>query len=111
MKNYKTCYEAQIASSIKKIIPPNPQPTPHRIKPYYVFGIKFFLRRYTEMYGHVLSKCFKYAVLGRQEMVQRKCSFLTPNRNMFAGKFVKSEKLLTLLGEHIILSHEFRFVN
>ena len=112
MKNYKTCYEDQIESSIKKIIQasPNPQPTPHRTKSY-VFGIKFFLRRYTEMYRHLFSKCFKNAVLGRQEIVQCKCSFLTPNRNMFAGKFVKSEKLLTVFGEHIILSNEFRFVN
>ena len=112
MKNYKTCYEDQIESSIKKIIQasPNPQPTPHRIKSY-VFGIKFFLRRYTEMYRHLLSKCFKNAVLGRQEMVQRKCSFLTPNRNMFARKFVKSERLFTVLREHVILSNEFRFVN
>ena len=113
MKNYRTCYEALTASSIKKIIqpPPNPQPTPHRIKSYYVFGIKSFLRRYTEMYRHLLSKCFKNAVLGRQEMVQRKCSFLTPNRNMFARKFVKSERLFTVLREHVILSNEFRFVN
>ena len=112
MKNYKTCYEDQIESSIKKIIQasPNPQPTPHRIKSY-VFGIKFFLRRYTEMYRHLLSKCFKNAVLGRQEMVQRKCSFLTPNRNMFARKFLKSERLFTVLQEHVILSNEFRFVN
>ena len=27
--------------------------------------------------------------------------FLAPNRNMFAGKFVKSERFLALLREHI----------
>ena len=97
MKNYKTCYEAQIASSIKKIIPPNPQPTPQRIKSYYVFGIKFFLRRYTDMYGHLLSKCFKNAILGRQEMVQRKCSFLTPNRNV-CWKICKIRKSFDSVG-------------
>ena len=28
--------------------------------------------------------------------------FLAPNRNMFAGKFVKSERILAVLWEHII---------
>ena len=77
MKNCKTFYEAQTASCLKEIIepPPNSQPTPHKIKSYYVFGTKIFLRRYTEIYKHLLSKCFKNAVPGRQEMVQRKCFF------------------------------------
>ena len=55
MKNSKTFYMAQTASCFKS---------------YYVFGTKIFLRRYTEMYRHLFSKCFKNAVLGRQEMVQ-----------------------------------------
>ena len=29
--------------------------------------------------------------------------FLTPNRNMFTGKFVKSEIFLAVLWEHIIV--------
>ena len=45
----------------------------------------------------MLSKCFKNAVLGCQEFF-----FLTPNRNMITGKFVKSERFLTVLREHII---------
>ena len=28
--------------------------------------------------------------------------FLTPNRKMFAGKIVKSERVLTVLWEHIV---------
>ena len=63
------------------------------------------LNRYLEIYIHLLSKCFKNAVLGRQEMAQCKYFFLTPNRNMFTGKFVvKSEKVLTMLREHILFS-------
>ena len=42
----------------------------HQIKPYYVSERKKFLRRYLEIYRHFASKCFKNAVLGRQEMVQ-----------------------------------------
>ena len=93
MKNYKTCYEDQIESSIKKIIQasPNPQPTPHRIKSY-VFGIKFFLRRYTEMYIHLLSKCFKNAVLGRQEMVQCKMFFSDSKQKYVCWKICKIRK-------------------
>ena len=30
--------------------------------------------------------------------------FLTPNRNMFAGKFVKLEKVLGVLREHFVVS-------
>ena len=30
--------------------------------------------------------------------------FLTPNRNTFAGIFVKSERFLTMLREHIIFN-------
>ena len=41
----------------------------------YVFGTKSFLRRYTEIYKHLLSKCCKNAALWRQEMVQPKCFF------------------------------------
>ena len=106
MKNCKLCYEAQTVSTLKKIIqsPPNPKLTPHQIKSYYAFEIKIFLRRYKEIYQHLLSKCFKNVVLLRQEMVQRKCFFLIPNRNMFAGKFVKSQRLLTVLWEHIIFN-------
>ena len=77
MKNCKTFYEARTASCLKKIIqfPQKPQTTPNQIKSYYIFGIKIFLQRYTEIYRHLLWKCFKNAVLGRQEMVQRKCLF------------------------------------
>ena len=49
MKNFKTFYEAQIASRLKEIIqpPPPPPPPPHQIKASYVSGTKISLQRYT----------------------------------------------------------------
>ena len=103
------------ASHLKEIIqiiqlPPNPNPpppiwpplpeplphptlTPHQIKSYYVSGINIFLRRYTQIYRHLLFKKW--------------CSenvFLAPSWNMFAGKFVKSERFLAVLREHIVFN-------
>ena len=66
MKNCKTFYEIQKAGCLKEII--QPPPTYHQIKSYYVFETKIFLGKYTEIYRHLLSKCFKKVVLGRQEM-------------------------------------------
>ena len=70
MKNCKTFYEAQTASCPKG----NHPASPNQIKSYYVSGTKILLQRYTEIYRHLLSMCFKNAVLGRQEMMQ--CKFL-----------------------------------
>ena len=59
MKNCKTFYEAQKTSRVNEIIqlPSNPPPSDKILLP-------LFLRRYTEINGHLLSKCFKNAVLG-----------------------------------------------
>ena len=54
----------------------SPNPAHHQIKSYYVFVTNIFLGRFTEIYRHLLSKCFKKVVLWRQEMVQCKCFFL-----------------------------------
>ena len=74
MKNCKTLYKAQTASRLKEVIQPPPT-HPHQINPHNVVGTKIFLQRYTEIYRHLLSKCFKNVALGRQEMVQWKCFF------------------------------------
>ena len=55
-----------------EIVQPPTKPNPTQIKSNYVFGIKIFLRRYVEVYGHLLSTCFENRVLECQEMVQRK---------------------------------------
>ena len=112
MKNSKTLYQFQTASCLKDIIQSPPHPSPHQIKSYYVFRTKLFLRSYTEIYRHLHLKCFKNAVLGRQEMMQCKCFFLKPNRNVFARKFVKWERFLAVLQENILfsMSSELRFM-
>ena len=73
LKNCKILYDTQIASHLKEII--QPPPTHHQIKSYYAFETKIFLTRYTELYRHLLSKCFKKVVLGHQEIGQCKCFF------------------------------------
>ena len=99
MKNCKTRYKAQTASRLKEVIEPPPTHS-HQINPHNVVGIKIFLRRYTEIYRHLLSKCFKNVALGRQEMVQCKCFFWHQTETC-VGKFEKSEMFLTVLSEHI----------
>ena len=103
MKNCKSSCEAQKVSCLKNYSA-SPQPIPQQIKSYYVSGTNIFIRGYIEIYGYLLSKCFKNAVLGHHERVQCKYFFLAPNRNMFAGKFVNSESLLTVFREHIIFN-------
>ena len=104
MKNCKTFYEGQTVSLVKEIIQPLHHPSLNQIKSYYGSGAKIFLRRYTEIYRHLLSKCFRNAVLERQEMMQCKFFFLTPNRKMLAGTFVKLERFLAVLQGHIIFN-------
>ena len=103
MKNCKSFCEAQKVSCLKNYSA-SPQPIPQQIQSYYVSGTNIFIRGYIEIYGYLLSKCFKNAVLGHHERVQCKYFFLAPNRNMFAGKFVNSESLLTVFREHIIFN-------
>ena len=96
--------EAQIASRLKKIIQPPPPPTPPDKILEILWRKKIFLRRCTEIYRYLPSKCFEIAVLGLQEMVQCKCFFLTPNKKIFAGKCLKWEKVLVVFRERIIFN-------
>ena len=59
-------------------------------------GTKIFLWKYTEKYRHLLSKCFKNGVLWCQEMVFVNRNMFAPNRNMFAGKFIKWKRLFSM---------------
>ena len=69
LKNCKIFCKAQAANHLKKFIQ-SPPSHRHQIKPYLLrLGNKNFLGRYVEIYRHLLSKCFKNAVAGRQEMV------------------------------------------
>ena len=75
MKNCTTFYQDQRASYLKEIIKPVPHAQPDKILQR-VSGPKTILQRYTEIYRHLLSKCFKnVVVLGRQEMMLCKCFF------------------------------------
>ena len=100
MKNCKTFYEAQTASHLKEIIqpPPNP-PTPG--KSYYFSRTKCsYIQRYTEIYRHLLSKCFKNAVPGRQEMVQYNVFFWQRTETFFLEKLQSQKGFLLFAGAY-----------
>ena len=103
MKNCKSFWKAQTAIRLKEVIQP---PTSHPLadKTLLHFWNKNFLK---EIYRNiqtfafnVLQECSFWAP--RNGAVQ--IFFLTPNRNMFTVYwFVKSERFLAVLWEHIIL--------
>ena len=105
MKNFKTFYDAQTASRLKKIIQTFPNHL-QQIKPYYNSGTKNFLWRYAKNIQtsafKVLQECGFWA--------SRNCAvqmfFPTPNRHMFARKFIKLERFLAVLQEHIAFNVE-----
>ena len=66
----------------------------------------FFLRRYIEIYRHLLSKCFKNAVLGRQEMGQCKCFFWHQTESCLVEHL---ERFLAVLWESILFSMSVKF--
>ena len=103
MKNLKTFYESQTASRFREffsLLSTHPSPFKNLLR----LWNKYFL---TQIYRNTQTFAFK---------VPKECSswtsrngavqtfYLTPDRNMFAGKFVKSEKLLTVLREHAIFN-------
>ena len=98
MKKFKTFYKVQVAANRSKEIIQFPPDKGWR---------KIFSLKYTEIYRHLLSKCFKDAAPQRLEMVQCKCFFLAPTRNMLAGKFVKRVRSLAVLREYIFYKVEW----
>ena len=100
-KNCKTFYESQTASRNKKIIqlpPPNPLSADK------IWLCLWNKNLFTEIYKSiqtfafkVLQECGSWASRNREVQM----SFLTPNRNLFAGIFVKSERFLAVLREYI----------
>ena len=70
-------------------------------------GTKIFLRRYTKIYRHSLSKHSENVLPGRLEMVQCQSLYLTPTRNMLAGKLVKWLRPLPVLREYIFYNVEW----
>ena len=107
MKNWKTFYEAQTPSCFKEIIQALPPP-PSTHSP----SDKILLRLWSKHFLIETDKNIRISVF----KVLQECScwasrngavqmfFLTPNRNMFAGKFLMSERFLPVLREHIIFN-------
>ena len=77
---------------------------PLKFKSYYDPGTKVFWRIYTEIHRHLHWKCSKNSGLGHQEMVQCKCFLWHKTDIFFAEKFVKWERFLAVLHEHIIFN-------
>ena len=85
----------------------SPAPITHKQKKsYYVSGTKVFSWKYIEINRHLISKCFKNAVFGRQESIQCKCKsfFWHQTEKCWLENFVKSERFLAVLREHIIFN-------
>ena len=103
MKNLKLFCEAQTVSHLKEITQIS---LPHQIKASNISGTKISLQKFTRIYRHLLSKCFENPVHRHLEMVQWKCLFLTPTRNMLAGKFEKWLRFLTVLWKYTSYNDE-----
>ena len=103
MKNWKTFYEAQTPSCFKEIIQALP-PLPSTHSP----SDKILLRLWSKHFLIETDKNIRISVF----KVLQECScwasrngaVQTPNRNMFAGKFLMSERFLPVLREHIIFN-------
>ena len=106
MKNCKGLYEVQTASRLKEIFQPPPtNPSPDKIL--LCLWNKNFI---TEIYRNtqaftfkVFQECGSWA--SRNDTVQ--ILFLAPNKNMFTGKFVKSERVLAVLQEQFLVNVKF----
>ena len=78
-------------------------PNLHQIKSYYVSRRNIFIRGCLEIYRHLLSKCFKNAIIGRQERVQCKYFFWHQTETCLLEN-LRSQKDFWLLREDIIFN-------
>ena len=106
MKNWKTSCEVQTTSRLNEIIQPlhrPPLPTqPDKIS-LRLWNKNFLTQIYRNNQTFAFEMFLGY-ILGRKQIVQCRCFFLTANRKIFAPKFVKWERILTVLQEHIIFN-------
>ena len=65
---------------------------------------RLVLRRYTEIYGHLLSKCFKNAVLGVKKWWNANVFSKTKQKHVYWKIFSKLRKILAVLQDHIIFN-------
>ena len=103
MKNCKTLYEVQTASRLKEIFqPPLTHPSPDKIL------LRLWNKNFiTEIYRNIQTFTFKVlqgcgSWASRNDAVQM--LLLTSNRNMLAGKFVKSERVLAVLRVQFVVN-------
>ena len=101
MKNCKTFYEAQTASCLEEIIQPPPNLPLIKWNLTLSLKQKSFLPRYTEQTFafKVLQECISW--VSRSGAVQM---FFSKTKQKFPGKFVKSQRVLAMLQEHIIFN-------
>ena len=107
MKNFKKFQKFQLILKIVKHFTRVNHHFPNQIKSYYASGTNISygdIRKNTDV-------CFQSASRIQFLDVKKWCSakvFLTPNRKMLAGKFVKWERILAVLWEHAIF--DFKWV-
>ena len=109
MKNCRTCYETQTVSRLLEIIPPSPNPPSSDKMLLRLWKKKILVEIYRNMQTFVFKvpqKCSSWA--SRNGAVQ--IFSLTLSRNISAGKYLKSERFLAVLREHVFsMSSELRF--
>ena len=100
MKSCKHFVRPKQQATLRKLFSLFPIPPPSDKTLLHLWNKKFL----KEIYRTIQT----FALQCKYEAVQ--IFFLTPDRNMFTGKFVKSEMFLAVLWEHIILNvKEFEF--
>ena len=110
IRNCKTFCKAQAVNRLKKFVQSPPFPPPPE-KTLLLLENKDFFK---EIYRNIQTLAFKElqecsSWVSRNGVVQ--IFFLTPHRNMFAGKFVKSERFLAAFGSILFsLSCELRMI-
>ena len=103
MRTCKTFYRVQTVIALKEILQSPPNPPPPDLILLNLWNKNFLMGIYRNIQTfafNVLQECSSWT--SRNGVVQM--FSMTPSRNMFAGKFVKSEKLLTVLWEHVIFN-------
>ena len=102
IKNCKTFTRPKQQASLRKLFSLHQPPIPPD-KILLGFLNKIFLERYTEIYRHLLSKCFKKVVLEHQEMVQCNCFFWHQTETCLLEKIL-TEKVFRLCFGSILFS-------
>ena len=99
-KNSKTFYEAQTANRLKKIIQSPPTYSPSNqilLRLWNKNSLTEIYRNIQTFAFNVLQECSSWAYRnGAVQMI-----FLTPNKNIFPGKLVESQRFLLALPQHI----------